>query len=320
VENNYLNANESIRKDQLEKKEADGTLSNSEKQELADLNQKDKTRDETLIQACQGGASAACINEQKLAHEAKESYQGYAEYQTHYDLSDQFPEQMAQFGDLIGDYSHDLIKLVDQGYTPEQAKAKMAQDAAYSAKYQQAMDDVPGWAKIAMAVQDTVGIVYGAKAVGATLDRVTESQLAPMRQMVTDVRAGLSSAPKRSGNVAVAEVDIPGMPNQMAAHSSVNSAGKGLVGTGSQNFEHKTLPNKEGVLIPRNTDSEYKILDNLADQLGSNTSAKGTVTIFTERPACGSCLGVVEQFQQKYPGIQVNVLDNNGVVLTPRKK
>ncbi|CNB79066.1 Uncharacterised protein [Yersinia frederiksenii] len=93
-----------------------------------------------------------------------------------------------------------------------------------------------------------------------------------------------------------------------------------MVGKGSQNFEHKTLPNKEGVLIPRNTDSEYKILDNLADQLGNDTSAKGSVTIFTERPACGSCLGVVDQFQQKYPGIQVNVLDNNGVLLTPRKK
>ncbi|ATX62768.1 deaminase domain-containing protein [Yersinia hibernica] len=73
-------------------------------------------------------------------------------------------------------------------------------------------------------------------------------------------------------------------------------------------------------MVQRNTDSEYKILDNLADQLGNNTSAKGTVTIFTERPACGSCLGVVDQFQQKYPGIQVNVLDNNGVLLRPGAK
>lgn len=110
------------------------------------------------------------------------------------------------------------------------------------------------------------------------------------------------------------------MPVQMAAHSSFNEAGKGLVGKGSQNFQSQTLPNKEGALIPRNTDSEYKILDNLADQLGNNTSARGTVTIFTERSACGSCSGVVDQFQQKYPGIRVNVLDNNGVLLTPRKK
>ncbi|WP_226967898.1 MULTISPECIES: deaminase domain-containing protein [Yersinia] len=42
--------------------------------------------------------------------------------------------------------------------------------------------------------------------------------------------------------------------------------------------------------------------------------------MFTERPACGSCLGVVDQFQKKYPSIQVNVLDNNGVLLRPGAK
>ncbi|MDN0117883.1 deaminase domain-containing protein [Yersinia frederiksenii] len=171
-------------------------------------------------------------------------------------------------------------------------------------------------------VQSQLGhrAVYGAKAAGASLERLAESQLVPYRQLVTDVRAGLSSSPKRSGNVAVAEVDIPGMPKQIAAHSSVDSAGKGLVDKGSQNFEFQTLVNSAGVQIKRNTDSEYKILDNLADQLGNNTSVKGTVTIFTERPACGSCLGVVEQFQQKYPGIKINVLDNNGILLRPGAK
>ncbi|WP_430694608.1 deaminase domain-containing protein [Pectobacterium brasiliense] len=56
--------------------------------------------------------------------------------------------------------------------------------------------------------------------------------------------------------------------------------------------------------MARNTDSKYKILGNISEKLGGNISAKGTVTIFTERPACGSCLGVVEQFQQRHPGIQ----------------
>ncbi|QUY51139.1 hypothetical protein JK621_19960 [Serratia plymuthica] len=73
-------------------------------------------------------------------------------------------------------------------------------------------------------------------------------------------------------------------------------------------------------MIARNTDSEYKILDNLADKLGKNVAAKGSVTIFTERPACESCLGVIEQFQHKYPGIKVDVLDNNGIVLRPGAK
>ncbi|KAA3667179.1 hypothetical protein FEV48_13390 [Pectobacterium carotovorum subsp. carotovorum] len=41
---------------------------------------------------------------------------------------------------------------------------------------------------------------------------------------------------------------------------------------------------------------------------------------FTEQPACESCLGVIEQFQKKYPGIKVDVLDNNGVRLTPGRR
>ncbi|WP_373559951.1 deaminase domain-containing protein [Achromobacter xylosoxidans] len=37
--------------------------------------------------------------------------------------------------------------------------------------------------------------------------------------------------------------------------------------------------------------------------------------MFTERAACSSCLGVAEQLKAKYPNIQVNMLDNNGVVM-----
>ncbi|TKY80360.1 hypothetical protein EDI29_21530 [Pectobacterium polonicum] len=43
-------------------------------------------------------------------------------------------------------------------------------------------------------------------------------------------------------------------------------------------------------------------------------------TAFTEKPVCDSFLGVIEQFQKKYPGIKVDVLDNNGVRLTPRRR
>lgn len=155
---------------------------------------------------------------------------------------------------------------------------------------------------------------------GYLLNEQTIQQTATFRHRVTELRAGLPSDPKRSGNVAVASINVNGMPKEMAAHSSVSTAGKGLVGKGNNNFKYSELPNKAGELIPRNTDSEYKILDNLADKLGKNFAAKGSITIFTERPACGSCLSVVEQFQQKYPGIKVDVLDNNGIVLRPGGK
>lgn len=155
---------------------------------------------------------------------------------------------------------------------------------------------------------------------GGTKATATVIDTAPMAQRVMDVRAGLPSGLRRSGNVAVAEIDIPGIPKQMAAHSQVSDAGKGLVGSGNGNFVAQSVPNKAGDLVYRGIDTEYKILDNIADQLGRNTSARGTVNILTEKAACASCLNVAEQFKAKYPNITVNILDNQGVMLRPPRK
>lgn len=157
----------------------------------------------------------------------------------------------------------------------------------------------------------------GGAQVEKAIEYFTKVKLA---QRAMDVRAGLSSDLRRSGNVAVAEIDIPGLPRQMAAHSQVSLAGKGLVGAGSGNFVAQSVPNKAGDLVYRGIDTEYKILDNIADQLGGDASARGAVNIFTEKPACASCLGVVEQFKAKYPNIIVNILDNRGVMLRPPRK
>ncbi|UUE36466.1 DUF637 domain-containing protein [Pectobacterium aroidearum] len=148
----------------------------------------------------------------------------------------------------------------------------------------------------------------------------TIQQAAGFRQQIIDLRAPLSRDYRTKGNVAVAEINIPGMPKTLAGHSRIEKAENGFVGDGKQNFQFKELPNKQGIGVDRNIDSEYKILDNLADKLGNNTLTKGSVTIFTERAACESCLGVVDQFQKMYPNIRVEVLDNNGVVLKPGKK
>ena len=98
------------------------------------------------------------------------------------------------------------------------------------------------------------------------------------------------------------------------------AAGKGLIGSGNGNFVAQTVPNKAGDLVCRGIDTKYKILDNIADQLGGNTSARGTVNILTEKAACASCLNLAEQFKAKHPNITVNILDNQGVMLRPPRK
>ncbi|WP_239384283.1 deaminase domain-containing protein [Delftia tsuruhatensis] len=146
-------------------------------------------------------------------------------------------------------------------------------------------------------------------------DKVADTSA--LAKKVMDIRSGLPSGLRRSGNVAVAEIDIPGVSGEMAAHSQVSVTGKGLVGSGSGNFMAQLVPNKAGNMVYRGIDTEYKIMDNIADQLGSNFSAKGVVNIFTEKPACASCLGVAEQFKEKYPNVMVNIYDNGGVMLRP---
>ncbi|MED5596360.1 two-partner secretion domain-containing protein [Janthinobacterium sp. P210006] len=140
-------------------------------------------------------------------------------------------------------------------------------------------------------------------------------ETASMAIEVKKLRAALRSDNKSSGNMAIANVDIEGLPKTMAAHSAVDEAEKGLVGKGGGNFFAQKIENVSGRSIDRITDSEYKILDNIADILGSNFSTNGRVKILTERPACDSCLGVVEQFMKKYPNIKVEVVDNRGVTL-----
>ena len=59
---------------------------------------------------------------------------------------------------------------------------------------------------------------------------------------------------------------------------------------------------------PRSTDTEYKILNDLAQRL--KPDARGTIRIFTERCPCPSCAGAIAAFRKLFPGIKLIV--NNG--------
>ncbi|MDP4099121.1 hypothetical protein OIN60_20580 [Paenibacillus sp. P96] len=65
----------------------------------------------------------------------------------------------------------------------------------------------------------------------------------------------------------------------------------------------------------RDYDTEYKILNDIASQLGGNKNAKGTINLFTERLTCRSCSDVIMDFRREYPNIKVNVLTNDGKIV-----
>jgi The BURPS668_1122 family of deaminases len=64
----------------------------------------------------------------------------------------------------------------------------------------------------------------------------------------------------------------------------------------------------------RNTDSEYKMLNKLASDLGGtpgavNTAVTGEIKIVSELPYCTSCQGIIQQFNQMFPNIKLILVD-----------
>lgn len=133
---------------------------------------------------------------------------------------------------------------------------------------------------------------------------------------------------KKSGNFGYAEVDVEGInQNEFFAHSSVNQAtdkgvlpGMSLKPQGEPVFYAKKVdPDNSRIDTPeaylRDYDTEYKILNDIASQLGNNKNAKGTINLFTERFTCQSCTDVIMDFRREYTKITLNVLTNDGKVV-----
>ncbi|MEK3876425.1 deaminase domain-containing protein [Paenibacillus sp. FSL M7-0420] len=127
------------------------------------------------------------------------------------------------------------------------------------------------------------------------------------------IRNTLSNKYKNYGNVAVADVNITGLKTEFKAHSRIhqdNHDGFSSV-TGEGQFPAKSVNQKGEVdgegAFPRNNDTERKILEDIAHQLGNNKQTKGQIDLYTELPACRSCSDIIIKFRQEYPNIKLNV-------------
>ena len=140
-----------------------------------------------------------------------------------------------------------------------------------------------------------------------------------LQTRVDDIRAGLPKKLQGSGNMGFAQVDIPGLPTELKAHSRINYPSD----KGAEGFEHladesewifkpKAVdPDNVRVGTPdayvRQWDTEFKILNDVALRLGNNRNATGSINLFTERLTCTSCTDVIFDFKARYPNIQLNV-------------
>lgn len=139
-------------------------------------------------------------------------------------------------------------------------------------------------------------------------------------QRARDMRTELGSTGNRrvrrkiengQGNVAFADYNIDGNSGTANAFSG-RDAIDGYVPyvPNDQRLLPATEAGAAGHL--RDVDGEAKMLENL--YRNTDESSTGTVTMFTERDACSSCEGVIEQFMEERPGIEVILVENGGVV------
>ncbi|MGG2016530.1 deaminase domain-containing protein [Bacillus sp. S10(2024)] len=136
---------------------------------------------------------------------------------------------------------------------------------------------------------------------------------------VAEARGGLSNRYKESGNFAYAEVNVKGVDKiDFYAHSGIHDSAKGIPGTGEFSFKPENpiykateAADNAGNIYLRDADTEYKILNDVANRLGGNKDVTGTIRLFTEKDTCGSsCNKIIQQFQEDHPNIKVEVLHN----------
>lgn len=116
---------------------------------------------------------------------------------------------------------------------------------------------------------------------------------------VAEVRSRLRIS--RHKNIAIADVNVTGsQPRSVIGVSGQESPAGTVMAPDARLFE--TISTGRN---PRTFDSEVKILEHIAATMPRN--ARGTISLFTERPVCISCDGVIAQFRQLFPGVQLNI-------------
>jgi hypothetical protein len=109
---------------------------------------------------------------------------------------------------------------------------------------------------------------------------------------------GFNSNRKRAQNFAIADFNIDGVQGRLFALSGKNSPSSTVGIPEARQFETTFINGTD-----RAWDTEVKILETLGAQ--SNANSSGTIRLLSELEVCGSCSGVIQQFEKLYPGVKV---------------
>ena len=164
----------------------------------------------------------------------------------------------------------------------------------------------------------------GRSAGSGSSSTITDSVDIRLNSLVNEIRTDIGKE-YPVGNVGAAITDIEGVTPEIKAYSKINNS------ISSQNINHEysynlgsnnrifdTVDvNSQNIVngpkaFNRCIDTESKILEDIAHQLGYNTfavdeSIVGNVYLITERAPCPSCEGVIAQFKEMFPNVNVEV-------------
>ena len=118
------------------------------------------------------------------------------------------------------------------------------------------------------------------------------------------------------GNVAIADVNIPGIKKEFSAHSQIHSADS--LGANVMEFSYSRTDNErifknyveDG--FPRYNDTEAKILEDIASKI-KDPNIKGEINLYSELDTCQSCINIILEFRDEYPNIKLNISTNNTI-------
>ena len=137
-----------------------------------------------------------------------------------------------------------------------------------------------------------------------------------VKTRIDEIRQTLPSDLKKSGNMAVADVTIPGLPTEFKAFSQVQTASnKGaLAADGTDRGFSYLKPADQRLLhgyqsvkgYDRSVDTEAKILEDIASR--TQPSTQGSVVLYTQLTPCPSCQAIIEDFRRIRPNITLIVL------------
>ena len=116
--------------------------------------------------------------------------------------------------------------------------------------------------------------------------------------------------------MAVAETDIPGIPNEFFAYSKINSpSSKGALNADGTERGFSYLKSENERILTRYQkvnghdryfDTEAKILEDIAAR--TNEATTGSIVLYTELKPCDSCTAIILEFREIRPNITLIVV------------